>query len=235
VVILLLIVINAVKFRLHFDRNRNILAVPPGAYSFGRGAGYGRKISSQSREWSDFMASTNKTANLGLSQWEAADAVQMADFNADNAKIDEALGGLMAGGSSPWVKLMDVEVKQDNSKVSLDLSRIEAEGIMALEIYADLNGDYNYSMLLNGDRGDKYSYQSAGSSTIRTADFLPLESGSTEISILGRSIFLYSYTSTVYYTMSRTDFPELVSLDFLSEIDRGLVTGDRIVVWGLKK
>jgi len=38
------------------------------------------------------MSSTNKTSNLGLNQWELKDVYQMADFNADNAKIDAAMG-----------------------------------------------------------------------------------------------------------------------------------------------
>ena len=34
---------------------------------------------------------SNQTSNYQLSQWERSDKVQMEDFNADNAKIDEAL------------------------------------------------------------------------------------------------------------------------------------------------
>ena len=34
----------------------------------------------------------NKTANYNLNQWDKADRVLMEDFNADNAKIDAALG-----------------------------------------------------------------------------------------------------------------------------------------------
>ena len=36
----------------------------------------------------------NKTANYNLNQWVKADRVLMEDFNADNAKIDAALGAL---------------------------------------------------------------------------------------------------------------------------------------------
>lgn len=39
------------------------------------------------------MAS-NHTEHYGLSQWEKTDKVLMEDFNADNAKIDAALGAL---------------------------------------------------------------------------------------------------------------------------------------------
>lgn len=40
------------------------------------------------------MASSNKTENYSLNQWVGTDPVLMADFNADNVKIDEALLGL---------------------------------------------------------------------------------------------------------------------------------------------
>ena len=38
----------------------------------------------------------NHTPNYQLSQWEAGDQVLRADFNADNAKLDGALGALAA-------------------------------------------------------------------------------------------------------------------------------------------
>lgn len=37
------------------------------------------------------MASTGKTANLGLNQWARTDGVCMDDFNADNALLDAAV------------------------------------------------------------------------------------------------------------------------------------------------
>ena len=39
---------------------------------------------------------TNQTANYALSQWVKPNQVKMEDFNADNAKIDAALGALYA-------------------------------------------------------------------------------------------------------------------------------------------
>ena len=39
----------------------------------------------------------NYTQNYKLNQWAALDKVQRTDFNADNAKIDAALGALSAG------------------------------------------------------------------------------------------------------------------------------------------
>lgn len=43
------------------------------------------------------MASSNKTSNYQLNQWISTDQVRMADFNADNQKIDAALNTLAAG------------------------------------------------------------------------------------------------------------------------------------------
>lgn len=42
------------------------------------------------------MASTNHTEHLNLNQWVGTDPVLMADFNADNAKIDAAVGALQS-------------------------------------------------------------------------------------------------------------------------------------------
>ena len=33
-----------------------------------------------------------QTANYGLNQWDAGDRIMMEDFNADNAKVEQALG-----------------------------------------------------------------------------------------------------------------------------------------------
>ena len=37
-----------------------------------------------------------QTANYGLNQWAAGDRIMREDFNADNAKVDQALGALAA-------------------------------------------------------------------------------------------------------------------------------------------
>lgn len=42
------------------------------------------------------MPSTNKTATLGLNQWIKTDGVCMADFNADNAKVEAAIAAVTA-------------------------------------------------------------------------------------------------------------------------------------------
>jgi len=42
------------------------------------------------------LASSNKTQNLGLNFWAATDPVLRDDFNADNQRLDTALGTVMA-------------------------------------------------------------------------------------------------------------------------------------------
>lgn len=55
------------------------------------------------------MASVNKTANLGLSQWEAGEGFFREDLNADFAKIDEALGSMGVGFIKPEL-LLEVQL-----------------------------------------------------------------------------------------------------------------------------
>ena len=39
---------------------------------------------------------TNQTKHYGLNQWELTDSVVMAEFNADNQKVDDALHSILA-------------------------------------------------------------------------------------------------------------------------------------------
>ena len=68
------------------------------------------------------MASSNKTNNLRLNQWEGSDPILRMDFNQDNSKIDQAVtaralirlkGGALttAAGSIP-VDLLDYDLTQ---------------------------------------------------------------------------------------------------------------------------
>ena len=52
----------------------------------------------------------NQTENYNLSQWAKTDRILMVDFNADNAKIDAALGGKLE-----FVELMDVTETLENA------------------------------------------------------------------------------------------------------------------------
>lgn len=68
------------------------------------------------------MASTNKTTNLRLNQWEGTDPVLRTDFNQDNNRIDQAVnaralvrlegGTLSAGAGAIQIDLLDYDLTQ---------------------------------------------------------------------------------------------------------------------------
>ena len=53
------------------------------------------------------MSSSNKTTNLGLNQWVLTDPFLMEDMNADNQKIDAAVG------SMPYKRLLSITTASD--------------------------------------------------------------------------------------------------------------------------
>jgi len=78
------------------------------------------------------MASANKTANLGLSQWEAGEGFFREDLNADLAKIDEALGNAGAGCIKPeLLKEYDVETP-GISILSINVTDLQLEAYKVL-------------------------------------------------------------------------------------------------------
>ena len=68
------------------------------------------------------MASTNKTTNLRLNQWEGTDPILRTDFNQDNSKIDQAVTAralvrltgktLAAAATAITVDLLDYDLTQ---------------------------------------------------------------------------------------------------------------------------
>ena len=90
------------------------------------------------------MASTNKTRNLRLNQWEGSDPILRTDFNQDNSKIDQAGaaralvrldGGTLAAPSAAiTVDLMDYDLTQYEA-LELTLAPItSATGITSLTV-----------------------------------------------------------------------------------------------------
>lgn len=100
------------------------------------------------------MSSTNKTANLGLNQWVLTDPFNMADFNADNAAIDAAVG------ANPMVKLMDVTLATAVNAVELDLSGIDLTKFAQLQLYCR-NSDVAYFYLRLNNSSENYSYMNS--------------------------------------------------------------------------
>lgn len=89
---------------------------------------------------------TNKTPNLGLSQWVRSDGVIMDEFNENNRKIDEAVAEVRqevadvsaAVAGSLWVKLMDVTVNTSGiTALELNLSELDLKKYFHLRLFKD--------------------------------------------------------------------------------------------------
>lgn len=78
------------------------------------------------------MAS-NHTPNYNLSQWERSDKVIMEDFNADNAKIDAALGSL---GSALEGKVSVSALNSLSQTVSGLKSSLNSKGNGQIQVYS---------------------------------------------------------------------------------------------------
>ena len=78
------------------------------------------------------MASTNKTANLALNQWVLTDPFLMEDMNADNQKIDAALGAVAIA------KLLDVTTSANAQQVDLDVSSIDFTKFSSIKVIASI-------------------------------------------------------------------------------------------------
>ena len=115
------------------------------------------------------MSSSNKTSHLALNQWQRTDPVVMDDFNADNAKVDAAIGGM----KMPVVKLLEVVTSAAAAAVELDLSGIDLTQYRALEVCSQAVSDvvktnayaYDYLyMRINNDSGSNSYYASSNQS-----------------------------------------------------------------------
>ena len=148
------------------------------------------------------MASTNKTANIGLNQWVLTDPFLMEDMNADNRKIDAAVGSIS------FVKLMDVTTSANAVQVDIDLSGIDFTKYARIEIFAAAEvtplstAQYLYARL---NYADIY---------IRTPEY----SNMSLVNYLG-----YVYTNTSVGTMSKFDieisgFPETLANQYMTHI-----------------
>ncbi|MEG1166290.1 MAG: hypothetical protein RSD68_07745, partial [Oscillospiraceae bacterium] len=72
------------------------------------------------------MASTNKTANLSLNQWTLDDPFLMEDFNADNRKLDAAIGGVESR-KAEFIKLKDITTTVQAEEVEINIIDVHME------------------------------------------------------------------------------------------------------------
>ena len=74
------------------------------------------------------MASTNKTTNLQLNQWEGSDPILRTDFNQDNSKLDQAVT------ARALVRLAGRTLTASAGTISVDLLDYDLTQYEALEL-----------------------------------------------------------------------------------------------------
>ena len=96
------------------------------------------------------------TEHYQLNQWDAADRVLREDFNADNAKLDAALGGLQTqvdtlAAHHRLVLLHTFEAAQDGAvTVPMPAADWSALRFLHLLIAPNVDTDMDYELCLNG-------------------------------------------------------------------------------------
>jgi hypothetical protein len=107
------------------------------------------------------LSSSNKTPNLALNQWQRSDPVVMDDFNADNAKLDAALGGMAVD------RLLTVVTSAAANQVDLDLSGLDLTKYAQLHLAAGIitdnsTGSYCYCNMRANDIASGYFFSWSG-------------------------------------------------------------------------
>lgn len=196
-----------------------------------------------------------QTENYALNQWDPEDRILRTDFNADNAKIDEAIAAVR--DACPVVKLLDKVVLSDTAQVDLDLSAFDLTkyyelffyftsetgtvGNAARQVYVQCNG------INSGYRGsDGHEWGSLMVFSLFGTDITGAFRGQI---LLGSGALLgiqnqcrwqdtspnYAYVSDFSCTL-RLSPASLRKLNFYVDAEDGLLAANsRITLYGIKK
>jgi len=164
------------------------------------------------------MASTNKTANLGLNQWVTSDAVRMADFNEDNRRIDEAMGKRLELVLLREFNLAPVEAAQ----IDMDLSDIKFEDYMFVAM--DVISMSTCHMYFNNEIGSTNMGQV---DTRCRFFFFPLRNGNSVAYYIKFNVTLTTGGGGSY-------FNKLNMINFVRVADTCFPINTSIKLWGVK-
>lgn len=171
------------------------------------------------------MASTNKTTNLGLNQWVLSDPFLMEDMNADNRKIDAALG------LSPWVKLMDITTQAAAANVEINLSGITLSQYLSLRVYVVSNNTRSNLNLRINKATSAYCWWSNYAQSWQSTSSYTTEGGYVDIDLTAAVVFMDNGRQYSKYTAITP--MQITTLDFY---DSGNIPiGTRYIVMGVKK
>lgn len=171
------------------------------------------------------MASTGKTKNLGLCQWEATDPFLREDFNEVMRKIDAAFDR---------DRLFAVTVTGPTPSILMEFSGVDINDYAELEVRFSLSDSYARYMRVNGVSDTKYIYYYTGGSQNKNS--VDVYSGRYRLIAQDRHLSFKSVNGGNYFSMDRSVFPSINSLTFFgSSTTSNFAVGDVITVWGLRK
>jgi len=175
------------------------------------------------------MSSTNKTANLGLNQWEDTDPVAREDFNADNAAIDTAVGR-----KTEFVKIRTASISASGkTQVDLDVSDINfldwqyvmIDVTISPECKMKVNNFTRCACVMPGG-----SSQSDYMSMVYSGTRLIFSPGG-----MSRKIMVLGYgPELIYYGRCDDYYGQLKSVNFFVDSSSKFSGTAKFVIWGLK-
>lgn len=173
------------------------------------------------------MASTGKTKNLGLCQWEAFDPFLREDMNDTLKTIDTEIET-----RTTKKKLFDVTVEESVPALELDFTGIDTNQFMELEIFLNLNVE-ELSLRINGDHGNIYSSQ--GTNGSHEGSYCLIANGLNRLSFGRRYHVLKPAYPISLIKMHTSVLTNIDTMYFYGGSATNIYKGDRFIIWGVLK
>ncbi len=194
-----------------------------------------------------------QTSHYQLSQWDAADRIQMADFNSDNQKIEAALTEQAAeldtkashtelAAAIPWVKIGEATLTAAAQKVSVSIPN--AEQYACFFLVFDVSGTSEVGIRWTGMSSYENITNQGWNQMTRCGGFIhavPLPGGG----VFARDLFCAitadsSKLPDVSNLLTKAVTSGSVNVEIWGRNDNGeniefLKSGSALVVYGLKK
>ena len=201
----------------------------------------------------------NQTANYQLSQWESTDRILMADFNADNAKIDAALkanaeaitaeaearnAAISAEESArlaqpTYTLLKTTTVTASGNDRTISLSGIDWDQYQEVVLLADLEGSGYGDLRIDGAEQESYvclsESQFSGWGVARIYFNRPLWLRFLVGKDADRRFSSVALGAGVCYCLGFTPYSQITTLRLLGESEGDQAdAGCPVTVWGIK-
>ena len=187
-----------------------------------------------------------ETGNYQLNQWEKTDRIQMEDFNADNAKTDQALAALQTEKANqadlPWVKIGEATLTESAQQVSVNVPDVEQ--YISLFLVFDAVGSTSMGLLWSGMSGYTTFVNNGQSQTTRCCGFIlavPMPKGGALAQCSHGSVTsdgTIPTHNTILLTSATTSGSVTVSITGsygANIVTQLLAAGSYLAIYGLKK